>query len=104
MHKELNPISDIFWILRLASAEGSLHSADYMSNTLECNIKYAMAGLGIIAAYPAMDIVQKSQLVNVLPELTSTPLNFDLIFADSLKDDHQANSLVNHLLKSIRKT
>ncbi|MDP3445678.1 MAG: LysR family transcriptional regulator, partial [Ignavibacteria bacterium] len=53
-HPEEYPYSELTWILKLGMPNGKQHSPVFTSNSLECLVKAAKEGMGIIGGYEKM--------------------------------------------------
>lgn len=94
---------DINWILTVGMPEGEMREPVYTSNSIENLIEAAEKGLGIIGSYEDYDIIKKSSLKNILPDVKEKPLKEYFIYHDHLKDDELIMDIKNYLIKKIRK-
>ena len=91
--------SNVNWILTLGMPEGKLHRPVYTSNSIECLIKAAQKGVGIIGSYEEYEIIKNSNLINILPSVKDKPLKEYFVYPDYLKEDEVINDIKNYLQK-----
>ena len=100
-HPEEFPYSNVNWILKLGMPAGEMHKPIFMSTSIECLIDAAKRGKGIIASYNELTILQRSQLKNILPDITYKEQEGYLIYPNYLKDDKAIIDLKNYLCKKL---
>jgi len=93
--------SSINWILTLGMPEGKLHEPVYTSNSIESLIKAAEKGIGIVGSYKDYEIIKKSQLKNILPDVKDKPLKEYFIYPDYLKEDGVIMDIKNYLIERL---
>lgn len=96
-HPEIHPYADINWILRLGMPVGQLHEPIFTSTSVECLVKTATRGLGIIGSYEEMEIVKNSKLKNILPDIKDKKVQWNFIYSDYLVKDKDISALKNYL-------
>ncbi|MDP3442279.1 MAG: LysR family transcriptional regulator [Ignavibacteria bacterium] len=96
-HPETHPYANINWILRLGLPEGQLHEPIFTSTSVECLVKAASKGMGIIASYEEMEIIKNSDLQNILPNIKDKEIKEYFIYADYLKNDEEITQLKEYL-------
>lgn len=94
----LNSHSNIEWILTVGKAPGKKRRADFTANNTECLVNLAKHGLGIVGAYPIMQHVKDSGLINVLPEVESEPLVNSICMLEASQNDELIKDLVKYLM------
>ena len=95
------PYADVNWILRLGLPKGELHKPVFTSTSIESIVKTAQSGMGIIANYEQMEIIQKSNLECILPELEGEKVEEYFIFPDHLKQDIDLINIKKYLQKKL---
>ncbi len=100
-HK-LSPHSDIDWILKVGAPLGKKRQAKYVANQTESLIDYASRGFGIVGAYPMMKHVRNAPLINLLPNVSSTPTLWTLCTSESSTNDEEVERLKMHLLEAFK--
>ena len=101
-HPEEYPYSELTWILKLGMPHGKQHSPVFTSNSLECLVKAAKEGMGIIGGYEKMEIIKNSRLKSILPDIRSEEIKLYFIYADYLKRDKEINMLKEYLKEKIK--
>ena len=101
-HPETHPYANINWILRLGLPEGQLHEPIFTSTSVECLVKAASKGMGIIASYEKMEIIKNSDLQNILPNIKDKEIKEYFIYADYLKNDEEINRLKKYLKEQMK--
>jgi DNA-binding transcriptional LysR family regulator len=96
-HPGEHPYSDVNWILTLGMPQGTLHQPVFTSNSIECLIEAAQEGMGIIASYEKMGILQKANLQRILPEVKHKEIEGHFIYPDYLTKDKEILALKNYL-------
>lgn len=94
------PFADIFWIYRLGLPRGRMHRPIYSSNSIECMVDAACRGLGIIATYDSMSIVQNSDLQPILPGIVHIEQPLHISYAPYIKKDTELQKFVAHLQRA----
>jgi DNA-binding transcriptional LysR family regulator len=69
----------------------------YQSSMIECNIKAAQHGLGILVAPEDLSIVKNSGLKPVLPHLTYATKDYTLVYPDFLMADTRIAEVIDAL-------
>jgi DNA-binding transcriptional LysR family regulator len=100
-HPELHPYADVNWILKLGLPEGQLHKPILTSTAVECLVKAAKKGLGIIASYEKMEIIKNSGLKQILPEVKDKKIEDCFIYPNFLKEDEEIMRLKNYLQENL---
>ncbi|MCI5055349.1 MAG: LysR family transcriptional regulator [Flavobacteriales bacterium] len=100
-HPEEYPYSELTWILKLGMPPGSQHIPVFTSNSLECLVKAAREGMGIIGGYEKMEIIKNSHLKNVLPEVKEKKTEIYFIYPNYFKKDIEIINLKEYLQKHI---
>lgn len=103
-HPELHPYADINWILRLGMPEGQLHEPIFTSTSVECLVKAAKKGLGIIGSYEEMDIIRNSFLKNILPEIKDKKVQWYALYLEHLKKDNEIFELKKYLQENLNRS
>jgi DNA-binding transcriptional LysR family regulator len=99
---ENHPYSDVQWVLRLGMPVGKLKDPVFTANSLECLVKAAQKGLGIIGGYDEMEIMRTSGLKRILTSLTG-PINEEYIsYPSFLKEDRILIEFKDYLIKKIQ--
>ena len=96
-HPEEHPYSDVNWILRLGLSEGKLYEPIFTSTSVECLVKAAIKGMGIIGSYEEMEIIKDSNLKNILPQIKDKIIKVYFIYPDYLKMDKKISTFKNYL-------
>lgn len=96
-HPTVHPYSDVNWILKLGLPTGQLHQPVFASNSIECAIKAAEQGIGIVSNYDEVDLIKKSNLKNILPEVKCDKLKEYFIYQNYLKGDEEIMRLKRYL-------
>ncbi len=100
-HPQEHPYSEVNWILKLGVPEGQLHDPIFASNSIECAIKAAERGVGIVSNYDEYEIIKKSKLKNILPHIKCKKLKEYFIYQDYLKGDKDVMALKRYLQERI---
>lgn len=100
-HPQEHPYSEVNWILKLGLPEGQLHQPVFASNSIECAIKAAENGMGIVSNYDEIDLIKKSKLKNILPHVKCKELKEYFIYQNYLKGDEEIMNLKNFLQEKI---
>ena len=100
-HPEDFPYADVNWILRLGLPAGQLHEPIFTSTAVECAIKAAKNGLGIIGSYEQMENIKNSQLKNILPDVTDKKVTCYFVFSDYLKKNTELIELKEYLHREL---
>lgn len=100
-HPEEHPYSDVNWILKLGMPEGQSHNPILTSNSIECLIKAAKKGMGIVSSYDEMDIIKNSNLKNILPEVKEKKVDWYFIFPNYFRKDNEIASLKKYLQQNL---
>jgi len=98
------PYADIFWRYRLGLPRGKLHKPVYSSNNLECIVEAAKRGLGIIAGYDSMSLIQQSGLKQILPEFMHVEQPLYMIYSPYLKKDPEMQKFIDYIHRLFTKT
>lgn len=101
VHPQEHPYSEVNWILKLGMPEGQLHEPIFASNSIECAIKAAERGVGIVSNYDEYEIIKKSKLKNILPHIKCKKLKEYFIYQDYLKGDKEVMDLKKYLQERI---
>lgn len=100
-HPELHPYADVNWILKLGLPEGQFHKPVMTSTAVECLVKAAKNGLGIIASYEKMEIIKDSGLKNILTGVKDKKIEDYFIYPNFLKKDKEVIQLKNYLQQNL---
>jgi DNA-binding transcriptional LysR family regulator len=100
-HAEEYPYADVSWILRLGMPGNTMHVPVFTSNSIECLIKAAENGIGIIANYKEMTIVRDSALKNILPSVSMPKIKCYFIYPDYFKQDQEILALKSYLSQKL---
>ena len=87
----------MWWI----SGEETPNAPVLLSNSLECLIKAAQQGKGIIAAYEKLTIFKGSNLKNIMPDVSLKRSQHYFIYPDYLKDDPDIKDIKHHFKRSM---
>lgn len=101
-HPEIHPYADVNWILRLGMPEGKMHEPIFTSNSLESLFKAAKRGIGIVSGYNEMEIVKRSNLKQILPNVTCPAIREYFIYPDYLKKDKKISNFKEYLKEKLR--
>ena len=96
-HHLEHPYSEVNWILKLGMPEGQMHEPVFASNSIECAIKAAEMGIGIVSNYDENEIIKKSSLKHILPDVKCKELKEYFIYQDHLKGDKEIMALKKYL-------
>jgi DNA-binding transcriptional LysR family regulator len=100
-HPTIHPYSDVNWILKLGLPEGRLHQPVFASNSIECAIKAAEQGIGIVSNYDEVDLIKKSNLKNILPKIKCNKLKEYFIYQNYLTGDKEIMDLKRYLKEKV---
>lgn len=100
-HPKEYPYSELTWILTLGMPNGKQHEPVFTSNSLECLVKAAKKGLGIIGGYEQMEIIKNSRLKHILPNVTDKLIKCYFIYPDHLVKDTEVIELKEYLTKEL---
>ncbi|OJW54965.1 MAG: hypothetical protein BGO67_05095 [Alphaproteobacteria bacterium 41-28] len=100
-HPHEHPYSEVNWILKLGLPEGQLHQPVFASNSIECTIRAAEKGIGIVSNYDENEIIKKSKLINILPHVKCKELKEYFIYQNYLKGDKEIMALKSYLQQKI---
>ena len=100
-HPQEHPYSEVNWILKLGMPEGQLREPIFASNSIECAIKAAEKGIGIVSHYDELDLIKKSKLINILSHVKCKKLKVYFIYQDYLKGDKDMMALKKYLQERI---
>ncbi|MBA3812997.1 MAG: LysR family transcriptional regulator [Alphaproteobacteria bacterium] len=100
-HPAEHPYSDVNWILKLGLPEGQLHQPVFASTSIECSIKAAKKGRGIVSSYEKMEIIKESNLKKILPNVKCKEIKLYFIYLDYLKKDKEIIALKHYLQKNL---
>lgn len=103
-HPQQHPYSEVNWILKLGMPEGQLHQHVFASNSIECAIRAAEKGIGIVSNYDEIELIKKSGLKNILPHVKCQTLSEYFIYQNYLKGDKEIMDLKSYLQNKIRST
>jgi DNA-binding transcriptional LysR family regulator len=100
-HPQEYPYSELTWILKLGMPKGQFHEPVFTSNSIECLIKAAKNGVGIIGSYPKMEIIRQSNLTHILPDVKDKEIQLHFIYPNYLKKDTKIAELKEHLRRAL---
>lgn len=100
-HPADHPYADVNWILRLGLPAGQLHEPVFASTSIECSIKAAKRGKGIVSSYEEMELIKNSQLKNILPDIKCKEIKLYFIYLDYLKTDKGVIKLKEFLQREL---
>lgn len=100
-HPQEHPYSEVNWILKLGMPKGQLHQPVFASNSIECAIKAAEMGIGIVSNYDEYEIIKSSKLKNILPHVKCKELKEYFIYQNYLKKDKEIMDLKKYLQERI---
>ena len=95
------PFADIHWILKLGMPENTKNQPAVLSNSIECMIKAASKGMGIIGSYEKMSILRDANLVNILPDVKDKKLIDYFVYPNYFKGDVEIMNIKNYLAEKL---
>jgi len=100
-HPEEYPYAELTWILKIGMPIGKQHEPVFTSNSIECLVKAAKNGIGIIGGYEEMEIIKNSYLKNILPNVKEQKVALYFICPEYLKKDKDIHELKEYLKEKI---
>ena len=101
----INPfVFNMEWILTLGMEEGKLMTPVFRTSSFEALVEFVSDGLGIMSCYDEFDLLEKQNLVHIVPGVVGMTINVDLLSPRYLKDDEEVTKFIEYLRKKITKT
>jgi DNA-binding transcriptional LysR family regulator len=98
---EKHPYSNLDWILTLGNSERDLRKPVFISNSIECLVKAAKNGLGIIGSYEEMEIIREAGLVRILETIKGPITDEYIIYPTYLNKDKAFQEFKKFLLEKL---
>jgi len=99
---ERYPYSDLNWIFTLGMPKDKRKKPTFVSNSLECLVRAAQNGLGIIGGYEEMSIIQNSGLIRILETIKGPIAEEYIIYPNHLNDDVVFKDFIYFLLERFK--